>query len=252
MLYRSVMPVAGVLATFAALVVAALPASAVSSKNPAPQRRIVFSIHQDITTRKIVRQESDISQAFNGTGASNHVGMGGGTTTGIESNAVDENVTVDVVEVSPEGILGCDVSVVMNGGDRSAPARVWIGPEGTVRWPDPAHAADPSLTFLLSLLATHLIPENAASGTTWNRGNEGFRLDVLTDDIVKFSVEGHFGVNAAHGGTETGSVEYAPGLLVPTHADVQVQGRDEQPMQSSEYHRHIVYALISDSKGAKR
>lgn len=233
------------------MLLAALPASAVTEKSPPSQRRIVFSVHQDITTRRIVRQETDVSQAFNGTGASNHVGAGGGTTSGIESNTVDESVTVDVVEVSPEGTLGCDVAVAIKGEDRAAPTRVLIGPGGQVRWTDPAHVGDPSLTFLLSLLATHLIPDGTATGTSWTRGNETYRLDVLTDDVIKVRVEGRFGPNPAHGGTETGTVDYAPALLIPTHADVEVHGRDEQPMQSSEYNRHIVYALVSDSKSPK-
>ena len=251
MLFRSVMPIVGSLATCAALV-AAQPAWAVPENDPPSQRHIVFSVHQDITTRKIVRQETDISQAFNGTGASNHVGMGGATASGIENNSVDEDVAVDVVAVSPEGILGCNVTVTVKGENRTAPTRVWIGADGTVRWTDPAHVGDPSLTFLLSLLATHLIPQYAGSGTSWNRGGETFHLDVLTDDVAKVSLEGRFGKSAAQGGTETGSVEYALELLVPIHAEVDVRGRDEQPMQSSEYHRHVVYALISDSKGAKR
>ncbi|HEX3469362.1 MAG TPA: hypothetical protein VHT05_14875 [Candidatus Elarobacter sp.] len=244
MVFRSFVAIAGVLA----MVVAAEPSSAATEQKPPTQRHIVFSIHQDITTRRIVRQETDISQAFNGTGASNHVGAGGGTTNDIESNTVDESVAVDVLEVSPEGALGCDVSVTMKGDKTAPPTRVWIAPDGQVRWTDPAHVGDPSLTFLLSLLATHLIPDNTASGTAWNRGGETFHLDVLTDDLVKVRVEGRFGANAAHGGTETGTVDYAPALLVPTHADVEVQGRDEQPSQSSEYNRHIVYVLVSDSK----
>jgi hypothetical protein len=218
----------------------------------APQRRIVFSVHQDITTRKVVRQETDISQAFNGTAATNRGGMGGGVAKGIESNVVDESVAVEVVDVSPEGILGCDVTVTLQGRPATPKTRVWIGADGAVRWTDSAHVGDPSLTFLLSLLATHLVPRDATEGTTWNRGDEKFRLDVVADDVAKLSLDGRFGTPPSHGGTETASIDYKPGLFVPTHADLEIRGRDETPTQSAEYHRHVTYALVSDSKAPVR
>lgn len=233
----------------------AYPTSPARAAEAAPERSLVFSVHQETLTRKRTMQETDVSQAYNGIGGARpgvmtSAGQGGGHTAGGDASRLDETVTVDIIEVSPEGVLGCNVRVEASG-VRSAPVHAFIGSDGTVKWTTNEQGVDATLTFLLSLLATRLVPHDAAVGSSWNLGREKLHIASVKDDVARIQVEAAFGSSNSRGGEQTGWVDYVPRLFVPTRGELTVHGRVDLPSQSSEYEQRVALSLVSDSKQPK-
>lgn len=217
----------------------ALPSGAADAPS---QRHVVFSVHEDLTTRKRVRQESDVSTSFNNVNP-NPSGMGGGVAKDITSATGDAQITVDVITVTADDTLGCDVRISNVPGVR----RVWIGADGTVRAAN-GPALDPSVLFLLSLMGPRLVPNDAAPGGTWTLGKERFRLESVNEGAARLAVAARYGSSPANALEEDGWVDYVLGRLVPTKADLTIVQRNEMPSQSIEQRRHVIYALVSDSR----
>jgi len=206
------------------------------------QRHLVFTVHDDQTTRTRTRQETDINASFNGTGATN-VGMGGGVNSGVHGNVVDTQVVVDVILVTPDGALGCDVKLSSN----TPPQRIWIGRDGTVR-STAGDPLDPGVVFLLSLLATHVIPQDAQIGTSWDLGKTRFKIAAVNEPLARINVDGQFGPSTARGTSEEGWADYDPARFLPTRADLTIVQHDETPTQSVERRRHLTFSLVTDSR----
>ena len=205
-----------------------------------PERHLVFIVHDDQTTRTRTRQETDIHVAYGGTGALN-VGAGGGVNDGIQGAAIDTKVTVDVMLVTPEGVLGCNVKLA----DDAPARRIWIGRDGTVRAEDKADV-DPSIAFLLSMLATRVLPVDARAGVTWRLGKVQFKVAYVQAPVARLEVQGEWGA-LARGTSEEGWADYVPSRFVLTDASLSIVQTNQTPTQEFTRRRRVSIRLESDS-----